>query len=288
VSQPFGARLRRAMDQRGPLCVGIDPHPRLLADWGLSDDAAGLERFTMTCVEALSDAVAVLKPQSAFFERHGSRGIAVLELAVADARAAGALVLLDVKRGDIGSTMQGYADAYLDPTSPLAVDAVTVSPFLGFGSLRPMLDTARRHDGGVFVLVLTSNPEGAAVQRARTPPNVGGGSQATGAGCPTVASAVLASIAAENAGSAPLGSVGAVVGATLPEVAEDLHVNGPVLAPGFGAQGGAVADLRRIFTGVEHAVLPSTSRSVLEHGPDRRALREAAAGVARQLADFVA
>ena len=132
----FGARLRAAMDQRGPLCPGIDPHPALLHAWDLEDTPAGLEHFAMTAVDALAPVSSSLKPQSAFFERHGSRGIAILERVVAEARAAGALVILDVKRGDIGSTAQGYADAYLDPSSPLAVDAMTVSPFLGFASRR--------------------------------------------------------------------------------------------------------------------------------------------------------
>src|SRR5262249_50706398 len=151
-------------DERGPLCVGIDPHASLLADWGLGDDPAGLERFALTVVEALADRVAVLKPQSAFFERFGSRGIAVLERAVALAREAGALVLMDAKRGDIGSTMAAYAAAYLDPASPLASDAVTVSPYLGYGSLRPAVEAARAGGTGIFALALTSNPEGAEVQ----------------------------------------------------------------------------------------------------------------------------
>src|ERR671917_1411631 len=148
--ETFGARLRRAVTERGPLCVGIDPHAALLERWGLADDVAGLERFAFTVVEALADRVAVLKPQSAFFERFGSRGVAVLESIIAESRAAGALVLLDVKRGDIGSTSQAYADAYLDPASPLAADAITVSPFLGFGSLEPFVETARKHDAGLF------------------------------------------------------------------------------------------------------------------------------------------
>ncbi|MFD9823835.1 orotidine-5'-phosphate decarboxylase, partial [Streptomyces violascens] len=163
---PFGTRLREAMDTRGPLCVGIDPHASLLADWGLNDDITGLERFTRTTVEALADRVAMLKPQSAFFERFGSRGVAVLEKAVEEARAAGTLVLMDAKRGDIGSTMAAYAATYLDPASPLFSDAVTVSPYLGFGSLRPALDLAAKSGSGVFVLALTSNPEGAEVQRS--------------------------------------------------------------------------------------------------------------------------
>ncbi|MFE7131117.1 orotidine-5'-phosphate decarboxylase [Streptomyces sp. NPDC057638] len=261
---PFGARLRAAMDTRGPLCVGIDPHATLLAEWGLDDTVAGLERFTRTTVEALADRVAVLKPQSAFFERFGSRGIAVLEKAVEEARAAGALVLMDAKRGDIGSTMAAYAATYLDPASPLFSDAVTVSPYLGFGSLRPALDAAAAAGSGVFVLALTSNPEGAEVQRA------------TAADGRSLAQLMLDHIAAENAGAAPLGSVGAVVGATLGDAGVDLGINGPLLAPGIGAQGATPEDLPRVFGAAVSSVLPSVSRGVLRAGPDVSALRAAA------------
>lgn len=261
---PFGARLRAAMDTRGPLCVGIDPHPGLLTAWGLTDDVAGLERFARTTVEALAGQVAVLKPQSAFFERFGSRGVAVLETAVAEARSAGALVLMDAKRGDIGSTMQAYAATYLDKDSPLFSDAVTVSPYLGFGALRPALDAAAISGAGVFVLALTSNPEGAEVQRA------------TAADGRQVAQLILDHIAAENAGATPLGSVGAVVGATLGDVRADLAVNGPLLAPGIGAQGATPADLPGVFGRAINDVLPSVSRGVLRYGPDIRALRDGA------------
>ncbi|MFF8714335.1 orotidine-5'-phosphate decarboxylase [Streptomyces sp. NPDC015184] len=262
--EPFGARLRRAMDTRGPLCVGIDPHSSLLTSWGLADDIVGLERFTRTVVEALADRVAVLKPQSAFFERFGSRGIAVLEKAVEEARAAGALVLMDAKRGDIGSTMGAYAATYLDPASPLFSDAVTVSPYLGFGSLRPALDAAAASGAGVFVLALTSNPEGAEVQRA------------TAADGRSLAQLMLDHMAAENAGASPLGSVGAVVGATLGDAGADLAINGPLLAPGIGAQGATPADLPGVFGDAVGNVVPSVSRGVLSRGPDAAGLRAAA------------
>jgi orotidine-5'-phosphate decarboxylase len=261
----FGDRLHAAVAARGPLCVGIDPHPALLASWGLSDDSAGLERFARTVVEALADRVAVLKPQSAFFERHGSAGIAVLERVIADTRAAGAILLLDVKRGDIGSTMQGYADAYLEPGRPLAVDAVTASPYLGTGSLQPLVDTALEHGAGVFVLALTSNPEGPQVQHART------------ADGRTVAQTVIDSAAAANAGASPLGSVGLVVGATIGDTGHDFgKVNGPLLAPGVGAQGATAADLATVFGEARANVLPSVSREVLRAGPSVPALRDAA------------
>jgi orotidine-5'-phosphate decarboxylase len=259
----FGARLRAAVDARGPLCVGIDPHASLLEAWGLPDTVEGMERFALTAAEALAAEASVVKPQSAFFERFGSRGVAVLEEVIAGCRAAGALVLLDAKRGDIGSTSQAYADAYLDPRSPLAADAVTVSPYLGFGSLDPFVETARRCDAGVFVLGLTSNPEGPEVQGATTD---------TGE---TVAGRMFAHLRRLNAGAEPLGSFGAVVGATIGETSEDLAFNGPVLAPGFGAQGGTVDDLRRIFGSATRNVLPSSSREVLRQGPDVAALRDA-------------
>lgn len=259
----FGARVHAALAARGPFCVGIDPHAGLLHDWGLADDVAGLERFALTVVEAVAPVCSVVKPQSAFYERFGSRGVAVLERVIAESRAAGALVLLDVKRGDIGSTSQAYADAYLDPSSPLASDAITASPYLGFGSLDPMFDTARRHDAGVFVLALTSNKEGPEVQGAR----VADGS--------TVGGLMVEHLRRLNDGAEPLGSFGAVVGATIGDTDVDLDFNGPVLAPGYGAQGGTTADIRRIFGPASGHVIASSSREVLRLGPDVGAMRDA-------------
>jgi orotidine-5'-phosphate decarboxylase len=260
----FGARLHAAMEARGPLCAGIDPHPSLLDAWGLTDSVNGLEKFALRAAEALGPEVAAVKPQSAFFERFGSRGIAVLEQVVQTAQEGGALVVLDVKRGDIGSTAQGYADAYLDPNGPLAADAITATPYLGFGSLDPMVETARAHGKGVFVLALTSNPEAPLFQHARTEEGR------------TVAGTVLAELARLNEGAQPLGSFGAVVGATIQTTDEDLAVNGPLLVPGIGAQGGTVDDVRRIFRGVLDQVLPSSSREILAAGPDNGRLRQAA------------
>lgn len=266
----FGSRARAAMAAYGPVCVGIDPHASLLADWGLPDNVDGLERFAATCVEAFAGQVAFAKPQSAFFERFGSPGVAILEHTIQELRHTGTLVILDVKRGDIGSTAAAYADAYLDEGAPMASDALTVSPFLGFGSLQPFFDVAERNDAGVFVLALTSNKEGREVQHARS-------------GDETVAGRILAQLAALNAGQSPMGSYGAVVGATIGATDEDLAINGPLLVPGFGAQGGTIADLGRLFAGVVDNVIPATSRAVLAAGPDVRGLREAAREVNRIL-----
>ncbi|MBV2354507.1 orotidine-5'-phosphate decarboxylase [Streptomyces sp. J2-1] len=275
--EPFGARLRRATDERGPLCVGIDPHAALLTAWGLGDDVAGLERFGRTVVEAVADRVAVLKPQIAFFERFGSRGLAVLEDVVREARAAGALVVMDAKRGDIGSTMTGYAEAFLRPGAPLFSDALTVSPYLGYGSLAPAFALARETGTGLFVLALTSNPEGPEVQHA-----VGADGRGVGA-------SVLARLKAENAGAVPLGSFGAVVGATVGDLSSyDLLINGPLLAPGVGAQGATPAGLGRVFGAALPAVVPNVSRGVLRAGPDVGALRAAAGRFAEEIAAAVA
>jgi orotidine-5'-phosphate decarboxylase len=287
VTRPFGARLRQAMDRLGPLCVGIDPHPGLLDHWGLPHTAAGLETFALTCVEAFGGVVAAVKPQSAFFEQFGAAGISVLERTLAGLRDAGTLSLLDAKRGDIGSTMAAYATAYLSDDAPLRADAITLSPYLGYGSLRPALDTAAGTGRGVFVLALTSNPEGATVQHA-----VGGSGSAGG----SVAGTVVEGVRADNLGAArrgELGSVGMVVGATVGTAVQDLGLDlagahAPLLAPGIGAQGGTSEDLRRVFGAALPNVLASTSREVLAAGPDVAALREQARRTAGTLRDVLA
>lgn len=270
--ESFGAKLAVAMTTRGPLCVGIDPHPGLLKAWGLSETIAGLEKFAMTAAEALAGTAAVVKPQSAFFEAYGSGGVAVLERLIAQCRAAGALVLLDAKRGDIGSTMAAYAAAYLTEGSPLAADAVTLSPYLGFGSLQPAVAAAKANGRGIFVLALTSNPQGPALQHS------------VGQDGRSVAQAIADAAAQENRGERPLGSVGLVVGATIGRTGVDLtKVNGPFLAPGLGAQGATVADLKVVFGDDLSGVLPSSSREVLNAGPSVSSLRRAAADLADQL-----
>ena len=264
----FGSRLAAAMDSRGPVCFGIDPHPGLLDSWGLPDDADGLAAFADTTLAAFADVGAAIKPQSAFFERHGSRGIAVLERLLTDASSAGILTILDVKRGDIGSTMSAYAEAYLLDGSPLAADAITVSPYLGAGALAPAFELAQRSGRGVFVLCLTSNPEGASVQHARLDGR-------------SVAAQVADFVAAHNADASGLGSMGLVVGATTALSAAELGidlaaVNGPVLAPGIGAQGGDPQTLAAALGTARDRVLATTSRAVLWHGPDGDSLRDGA------------
>jgi orotidine-5'-phosphate decarboxylase len=258
----FGRRLADRISTRGPLCPGIDPHPELLAAWGLTADADGLRRFCDVCVEVFAD-YAVVKPQVAFFETYGAAGYSVLEDTIAALRGAGVLVLADAKRGDIGSTMAAYAAAWCGD-SPLAADAVTVSPYLGFGSLRPLLDRAIADGRGVFVLAATSNPEGAGVQLAQVEGR-------------TVAQSIVDAAADVNcAPSHGPGSVGVVVGATVGHPPDVSRLNGPVLVPGVGAQGGR-ADALRGFAGSQPGqLLPAVSREILRAGPGVTALREAA------------
>lgn len=277
---PFGARLAAAMSAHGPLCVGIDPHAALLDAWGLPDDAAGLRRFALTVLEAVGGRVAAVKPQAAFFERHGAAGVAVLEEVVAAGRDTGTLVVVDAKRGDIGSTMGAYADAYLRDGSPLAGDALTVSPYLGFGSLAPAVEAAHATGRGLFVLALTSNPEGPAVQHARDAEGVAVADR-------VAREAAVANAAELAATGGALGSVGLVVGATIGDAAERLGVDlvavrGPLLAPGVGAQGAGPAELAAVFGAARPAVLASSSRGVLAAGPSVAGLREAALRAAGQ------
>ncbi|ALO66849.1 orotidine 5'-phosphate decarboxylase [Arthrobacter alpinus] len=265
---PFGARLAGAMAARGPLCVGIDPHPGLLAAWGLADSVQGLRTFSATVLEAVAPLAAAIKPQVALYERHGSAGLAVLEELLAAALEADVLTIADAKRGDIGSTMAGYADAWLRDGSALAADSVTLSPYLGFESLRPALDLAAANGRGVFVLALTSNPEGASVQHV-------GGSE-------SVAKRIVEAAAQENRRYAEqaLGSVGLVVGATVGSALSELGIDlaalhGPILAPGLGAQGATGADMQLTFGAAYPVVLGTSSRGILAAGPDIAALRAA-------------
>ncbi|RRO18427.1 orotidine-5'-phosphate decarboxylase [Saccharopolyspora rhizosphaerae] len=268
----FGARLAEAVRRRGPLCVGIDPHPSLLHAWELGESPQALERFAMTVVEALAGRVALLKPQSAFFEAYGSAGIAVLEKVITESRQAGALVLLDVKRGDIGSTMAAYAMAYLDEHAPLAADAITVSPYLGYGSLAPAIGLAEQNGRGVFVLARTSNPEGVGLQQS-----VHGSGDAVG-------QHIVDCAAESNLDKEPMGHVGVVAGATIPAGELDFSaLNGPILAPGLGAQGATVRDLKALFGRALPNVLPTTSRDVLRQGPAVQSLQDAHARIAEDI-----
>lgn len=266
----FGERFLQRADKFGPLCVGLDPHEHILTSWGLDYDLDGLRKFTETCVAAFRDTVAVVKPQVAFYEAFGAAGFEVLQSAMRELRDAGVLVVADAKRGDIGSTMAGYARAWLAPGSPLEADALTVSPWLGVDSLKPVFDLAEQHNKGAIVLAATSNPEAPAVQLSRT---------ATGS---TLAQAVCDRVAELNAGR-EAGNVGVVVGATVQQPPALDQVNGMILMPGVGAQGGTMADVRRICGQAAKFASPNVSRAVLSEGPAVAKLQAAARRFAEEL-----
>ena len=261
----FGVKLSDSFAKYGQLCVGIDPHAALLSDWGLTDDVKGLETFANAVLDSAVGRVGIIKPQVSFFERHGSRGFAVLEKLAERAAQTDLLVIMDAKRGDIGTTMEAYFDAWLGQHATFASDALTVSPYLGFGSLKDTLGGALERGKGVFVLAATSNPEGASVQRATL-------------GDKTIARSIWDSLSEINSvtasGNAKLGSFGAVLGATLNlqsfglgDVLEgQAHSATPILAPGFGAQGAELAASKQLFGAAAAQVIHSVSRSVLQAG----------------------
>lgn len=261
----FGQRLESAFSKYGHLCVGIDPHASLLDDWGLADDIEGLRGFANTVLDASVGRVGIIKPQVSFFERHGSAGFAVLENLAERAAETDLVVIMDAKRGDIGTTMDGYFDAWLGKSAPFLCDALTVSPYLGFDSLSGVMANAIDRGKGLFVLAATSNPEGKVLQTANVTSEK------------TIATDIWQRLAKINSvTSAPrsvLGSFGAVVGATLDLRGFGLDLTQPkgalatpILAPGFGAQGAELADAKRLFGENSGALIASVSRSVLRAG----------------------
>jgi orotidine-5'-phosphate decarboxylase len=284
---PFGERLAAAVALRGPLCVGIDPHEYLLDDWGLPQSSIGVHEFGMRVLEACVGQVAVIKPQVAFYERHGSGGYRALEDLLAAARDQGILVIADAKRGDLGSTLSAYSEGWLSPGSSLEADAVTVSPYLGFGSLGVVLEAAREAGKGAFVLAATSNPEASSLQTSVVREGDDAGA--------TVAGSIAAEVARHNAAvyaGTRLGSIGVVLGATVDFARLGVDVDSlaaspgtPILAPGFGHQGARVEDLRALFGASAPNTLVAESRSILEAGPAEigEAVRQARQRIARQL-----
>jgi len=261
MTDAFGARLARVLATTSQVCVGIDPHASLLADWGLPDSAEGARDFGLRVVAATTGRAGVVKPQIAFYERHGSAGYAALEEVLSAARASGLLVLADVKRGDLGSSVDAYGEAWLSPGSPLEVDAMTAVAFQGLGSLDGVLARAGAVGKGVFVLAATSNPEAFTTQTAVRSDGL------------SVSAGIVADVAERNASelASPLGSVGVVVGATLELSAFGLTgaslAGMPILAPGFGHQGARIERLNEVFNGAAQNVLVSASRSILSAGP---------------------
>jgi orotidine-5'-phosphate decarboxylase len=274
VPETFASRFAKARSGPGPLVWGLDPSGALLNGWGLGDNPDGLDGFADIMLEAAPAVVGLVKPQSAFFERHGWRGLRTLSRLIAGARSAGLLVVLDVKRGDVGSTNDAYAEAFLGLGAPFEADAVTVHPYLGLAAMGAFV--SRAHQAGSCLLVVTrsSNPEGRAIQSA------------LGDDGRRVDERLLHEIGKLNRMLAPgrIGPVGAVVGPADIEPALDLDgAQAMFLAPGVGAQGAAPEDVARVFAACPDRVMPSASRSLLAAGPDIRALQDRAAALAAEL-----
>lgn len=288
----FADRLAEAVTRkRSQLVVGLDPRLDLLpmelrgeAVLGRAAAASSVARFCKGIVDAVGPYVVAVKPQSAFFEALGSDGFRALEEVCGYARSAGLLVLLDAKRGDIGSTSRAYAEAYLEPGNDATAlgDAITASPYLGLDSVEPFLAACRRHDAGVFFLVRTSNAGAADVQDL-----------ALSDGRPLWhhVAELVHEWGSQLVGDEGMSSVGAVVGATHPRAVSEARrmlPQSPLLLPGVGAQGATPADVARAFTAGPASALVTASRSVIFAYRESEADWRAAAGAeAQQLAGRV-
>jgi orotidine-5'-phosphate decarboxylase len=252
----FAKRLESAMGQ-SQLCVGIDPSETELAGFGLPDSAIGARDYALRIIDACIDRVAIIKPQVAYFERFGSAGYLALEQVYAEARAASLLIISDAKRGDIGSTLVGYAQAWFGDDSPLRSDALTLSPYLGTESLSEIMGYAKDINAGLFLLAATSNPEAVELQTARS-------------GDSTVSQMVIDG--AINIGG---GDAGVVIGATQDLTAfgiawiREQDIGIPILAPGFGFQGAKLSDLEALFGRSKQRVVANVSRAITKAGPEK-------------------
>jgi orotidine-5'-phosphate decarboxylase len=286
VAVGFADRLAEIVERkRSQLVVGIDPRPELLPvelrgdiHLGRSAAADACARFGRGLIDAVAPYVVAVKPQAAFFEALGSAGFAALEDVCAYARAAGLLVIVDGKRGDIGSTARAYASAYLEPPTdgePPLGDALTVNPYLGTDSIEPFLSACRRSGGGLFCLVKTSNPGGVEIQDLIL---------SDGRPLWQQVAAIVDSWGEDLVGSSGLSSVGAVVGATYPRAvaeARKLLPKAVLLLLGVGAQGATPADVARAFTSGPASGLVAVSRAIIYafrvEGADWRSAAGAAA-----------
>lgn len=253
----FAARLQQKILEHSPLCVGVDPSAALLKSCDLPNTPEGAFEFGKRVLEAADYRISLLKPQSAFFERFGSAGLKAVEELTTLARSREVLVLLDGKRGDIDTTGAAYAEGYFSTTTTLRVDAVTTHVYLGLAALDPFLDIAARAEGGVFVVVRSSNPEGRELQTARM------------ANGETVAQNLCREITLRNRKQGEgLQYIGAVVGATCDDAAAtvDALPQSFILAPGVGAQGATIQDVLKRMPSARGRVLPNVSRAILANG----------------------
>ena len=273
----FGLRLRNSMDKYGPLCVGIDPHRKLLTDWGYEVDADGAEMFAMRMLQAANGRAAAVKFQMPMFERYGSKGFAALERVLYAARQMGMITIVDCLHGGLSTTISAIADAYFKPGAPLRADAITLLPYYGARSLHNLITDALDNGRGVFIASLTSNEEGKSLQSAVRRTGEYNGR--------TVAYGIAATAQKHNVPTDGMGSVGLIIGATIGQWINETGVNpakftGPILSPGYGWQGADVDDLKTVFKHTHGNVLVTVSRAIATKGPDISALAEATESIA--------
>jgi len=259
----FADRLAAAVDQKQTsVLVGLDPREKQLPDAVAPADnspagiAAAYKAFCCGIIDVVADLVPAVKPQAAFFEQLGPAGCAALADVVRYARSRNLVVVMDAKRGDIGSTAMAYASAYLGESSPWGADALTVNPYLGDDSLTPFVDQATQHDAGIFVLVKTSNPGGKLFQDL----------ESSGQKIHEYVADHVESLAAQTAGECGYGVVGAVVGATYPEELAALRERMPhtwFLVPGFGSQGGTAEDVMGGYDTSGLGAIINSSRAII-------------------------
>lgn len=273
----FGLRLKNAMAKYGPLCVGIDPHRKMLLNWGYKMDAQGAELFSMRMLQAMNGRAAAVKFQSSMFERYGSKGFAALERVLYAARQMDVITIVDCGRGGLSTTISALADAYFKPDAPLLTDAITLLPYYGARSMGGLINEALNNGKGVFIASLTSNREGASLQTAIRQTGSYRGT--------TVAHGIAQTAQIFNNNTKGMGSVGLIVGATIGDWMNGGGIDltsftGPILSPGYGWQGAEANDLKTVFAGTHGNVLVTVSRSIASHGPDIGALSTATERIA--------
>lgn len=273
----FGLRLKNAMAKYGPLCVGIDPHRKMLLNWGYKMDAQGAELFSMRMLQAMNGRAAAVKFQSSMFERYGSKGFAALERVLYAARQMDVITIVDCGHGGLSTTISALADAYFKPDAPLLTDAITLLPYYGARSMGGLINEALNNGKGVFIASLTSNREGASLQTAIRQTGSYRGT--------TVAHGIAQTAQIFNNNTKGMGSVGLIVGATIGDWMNGSGIDltsftGPILSPGYGWQGAEANDLKTVFAGTHGNVLVTVSRSIASHGPDIGALSTATERIA--------
>ena len=275
----WGDAVKARVGRFGPLVLGIDPAADHAPQALLADPKRFLKRYTDTLLDAADGKVGFVKFQLAYFEAFGSEGVASLAGSIASARERGFAVILDAKRGDIGSTAEAYARAYLEPgSSDLEADCLTVNPFLGPETLEPFVQRARDYGKGLFVLVKTSNPGSGWLQDQHV-------------GEVRVSERIadlVAGWAEQSLGNSGVGAVGAAVGATYPAQGQALRALLPrsvFLAPGLGQQGGDPAAIAALAT-PSGPVLISASRGIAAVEDRAIALDQYRALVRERIAGF--